>query len=265
MKKEIKILIVLFLCVFMLNYSLIDAFLIETFIDYEEGIVERIIDGDTIVVRSTTKFEVGSSKFGKKANKTEEIKIRMLGINSPEKGEIAYKEAKEFLENKILKKNVRINFDKEKKDRYNRTLGYIFLGKQNINLESVKQGYSNFYFPTGAGRYSKEIKEAWEECLISNKRLCEKSKNDCISLKKIDIKNQKIILENICNYDIYLKNWSIKDEGRKKYIFLDEKIKSMGEITLNSNKWNKDYVWTKTGDSVFIRDDKNKLVLFYNY
>ena len=77
MNKEKLILILLVVLIIGINYPLIDSLLIKTFEDYEKGVVERVIDGDTIVIEGES--------------------IRLLGINSPEKGEKYYLEAKEFL------------------------------------------------------------------------------------------------------------------------------------------------------------------------
>ena len=68
----------LILLLIAINYPIIDRAVKGYFIDYEVGIVERVIDGDTIVVNGTT--------------------VRLLGINCPEKGERYYGEAKEYLE-----------------------------------------------------------------------------------------------------------------------------------------------------------------------
>ena len=229
-----------------INYSWIDSFLIKAFEeDYEIGIVERIVDGDTIIVN-------GSS-------------VRLLGINSPEKGEIGYFKAKEFLEENILEKEVKIYFGKDKTDRYGRKLGYIFLGSLNVDLQSVREGYSNFYFPSGKDKYYNQFVNAWEECLIGETGLCERSLEECIILDEWNVEEQIVVLKNICDYEINLHGWSIKDEGRKKYIFENEILGEFETIELGTKDWNENYVWTKSGDSIFVRDSENKLVIFDNY
>ncbi len=245
MKNEKVLLILLMILVFTINYKFIDSFLIKTFQDYEVGIVERIIDGDTVIVNGTS--------------------VRLLGINSPERGEIGYIEAKDFLEKEILNKKIKIYFGKDKFDRYRRKLGYIFLDSENINLKSVREGYSNFYFPSGKDKYYNQFVNAWGECLEEGLNLCEKSLEHCIILKEWNINEQIVILENICNREIDLVGWSVKDEGRKKYVFEEETLKKFEEVVLGVEKWGKDYVWTKSGDSIFVRDSENKLVIFDSY
>ena len=259
-KKRIFPLIFLFLILFSLNYIFLDGKL-QIFLSNPEKIqvmVERVIDGDTF--------------------KTENDTIRMLGINTPERNEKYYLEAKNFLNDKIANKSVKIEFGKEKKDLYGRTLAYVFLGNENINLGLVESGLANFYFPSGKDKNYGELKEAWEKCIEKNINLCEKSKDicrECVSLEDFDTKNQKVVLRNTCTFSCEITNWEIKDEGRKKFIFPKmflESQKKINVITGNKSDYGEnlfwkgeDYVWTRSGDTLFLRDEEGKLVLWKNY
>jgi len=245
MNWEKVLLIVFILGILVINYSYLDSLLIKSFDSSEYGKVQRIVDGDTIIVN--------------------DYSIRLLGINSPEKGEIGYGQAKDFLNETILNKEVKLVFGKNEFDLYKRKLAYVFLGKRNINSESVKNGYSNFYFPEGKDNYYESFKSAWENCLDKNINICEKSENKCLVLKEWNIKSQRVILKNICENSLNLKDWSIKDEGRKKYTFQNTVLNSGDEIALFPSDWNVTYVWTSTGDSIFIRDKEGKLVFWDSY
>jgi len=257
-RKDLYLLIFLVVLLFIINYSFFDEKIKDFLIDKDSGFVERVIDGDTIVSNATS--------------------IRLLGINSPEKKEKYYREAKEFLEEWVLNKTVVMEFGNEKYDRYNRILAYIFIKNKNVNLELVKKGFANFYFPSGKDKYYKKFKEAWEKCVEDNINLCEASKNkcaDCISLKDFNHQNQEVIFENICDFDCNLGGWEIKDEGRKKFVFSNFVLKKKSQISIlvgegrdNENIlfWKrKTYVWTRTGDSLFLRDNQGKLVLWESY
>lgn len=257
-RKELVFLLIAIVLLIFLNYNYLDTKIEDFLIDYDSGHVKRIIDGDTIVVDNIT--------------------IRMLGINTPERGEKYYSEAKEFLEEKILNKTIQISYGKEKTDRYGRTLAYIFYNGKNINLELVEQGYANFYFPSGKDIYYDKFKLAWEECIENNINLCEKSNEicaSCVILKEFDYLNQKIVFENICNYNCDLNGWTIKDEGRKKFEFNDFILESNSYVDIvvgegidgGSRLFWKDetYVWTSSGDALFLRDDNNLLVLWDSY
>lgn len=261
LNKEIVILIGIVLLLFVIDYPYIDNFLINTFSDYEYDNVTRIIDGDTIETLNHSET------------------IRLLGINCPEKGEKYSNDAKEFIENMIFHKQVKIVG--QEKDRYSRTLAYIYLNNKNVNLELVKNGLANAYFPSrnyDADVYYNEFIRAWKDCVNEDKNLCEKSKNkcvDCISLIEFDSKNEKIVLRNNCDFSCNLKNWTIKDEGRKKFHFPEFVLNSNdyvniitgdGENNKNTLYWKGEtYVWTKSGDTLFLRDAEGYLVLWNAY
>ncbi|MEK6906133.1 MAG: thermonuclease family protein [Nanoarchaeota archaeon] len=119
-KRDVLTLIISVILLIAINYNYLDDKLESYLSTSETALVERVIDGDTIVIAK---------------NKTS---VRMLGINTPEKGEAYYKEAKEFLENMVLNKTVRLEAGKEKTDRYGRLLRYIYVDEKDINLELVK-------------------------------------------------------------------------------------------------------------------------------
>lgn len=260
MKKQIFLIIFLVIILFTINYSFLDKKLENFLTDYEKEFVERVIDGDTIVINQTS--------------------VRLLGINTPERGEIYYSEAKEFLEELILNKTIKLEFGKEKYDLYKRILAYVFFKGENVNLKLVEEGFANFYFPSGKDSYYDSFKEAWEKCVENNKNLCEKSENicsKCIELKNFNRENQEMIFYNQCDFNCELTNWNIKDEGRKNFIFpkfILEKGKNVKVIVSKEDKINNQdeifwirstYVWTKSGDTLFLRDEKGKLVLWKNY
>lgn len=239
----------IFILLFLLitfNYSKIDSFVIKTFDETTSGIVTRVIDGDTIVVNNES--------------------VRMLGINTPEKGEEYYLEAKENLEELILNKTVSLKSGEEEYDLYNRRLAYVFLNNENINLKQIQEGYASPYFPTEVK--GKEFYSAWEKCLKENKNLCEQSQNickNCIIIKELNVKDQIVILENQCNFKCNITGWKIKDEGRKNYVFGNFYLDRKANIKIYAKDFKQDYVWTSTGDSVFVKDSLNKIVIYYRY
>jgi len=95
--------------------------------------VISVIDGDTFVLYS------------------EEI-IRLLCVDTPEEGKKGYQDAKIFLESLILNKEVRLESDIEDKDKYNRSLRYVYVSLNGnevfVNKEIVKYGLGKA-FPYG--------------------------------------------------------------------------------------------------------------------
>ncbi len=93
----------------------------------EDKIVTRVVDGDTIVVEGGDR-------------------IRLLDIDTPERGEACYKEAKDRLTKMIDGKSVTLERTGENKDSYDRLLRYIFYNNTNINLLLVREGLATLYF-----------------------------------------------------------------------------------------------------------------------
>ncbi|MEM4703069.1 MAG: thermonuclease family protein [Candidatus Pacearchaeota archaeon] len=114
----------------------------------EKAIVTKVIDGDTIIIQGG-------------------YTVRLLGIDTPEKGEPYYKEAKNYLEERILMKEVYLEKDREDKDQYDRLLRWVWLDGSLINLEQIKQGFaiSRLY---DSDKYQQEIRRA-ENVAIQNR------------------------------------------------------------------------------------------------
>jgi len=109
-------------------------------IDKEELVfVSKIIDGDTIVANGEH--------------------IRLLGIDSDERGYDCYKEAKEKLEEWILDNEVVLEKDITNKDQYGRLLRYVILKGENINVRLVENGLAVARFYRDR-EYEVEILEA---------------------------------------------------------------------------------------------------------
>lgn len=97
--------------------------------------VIKITDGDTFYVSDST--EKGE-------------KIRIIGVDAPEsrnmfklKKEPFGKEATQYLAGLIENKQVRLEYDVDEKDQYQRTLAYVFLEDNTfVNAELVKNGYA---------------------------------------------------------------------------------------------------------------------------
>lgn len=87
--------------------------------------VTRVIDGDTI------ELEDGQ-------------KVRLIGIDTPERGCPGYQEAKKNLQDMVLTKRIVLVADgKQNTDRYGRLLRYVDLGGEDIGFEQIKDNYAD--------------------------------------------------------------------------------------------------------------------------
>lgn len=109
--------------------------------------ISSIIDGDTI--------RLASGKY-----------VRLIQIDTPElQGDECYAVESQKALAKLLNKKGKVRFVADpaldRVDRYGRLLRYIFVGKQNLNLEMVKIGAAAPYFYRGErGQYSDQLYEA---------------------------------------------------------------------------------------------------------
>jgi micrococcal nuclease len=118
--------------------------------DGAEKLVTKVIDGDTFVIKG------GYS-------------VRILSIDTDERGYPCYQEAKDKLEELILGKKVKLEKEEEDVDQYCRYLRHIFLptstevtadkDNENVGIKLVEEGLAvaRFYSET---KYQEEISEA---------------------------------------------------------------------------------------------------------
>lgn len=92
------------------------------------GVVVAIADGDTLTILDGTKTQ---------------HKIRLEGIDTPEKGQAFGTRAREALGEKLHEQSVRIAW--KERDRYGRTLGHVYFNERWINQEMIAEGWAWHY------------------------------------------------------------------------------------------------------------------------
>ncbi|BBM56922.1 nuclease [Leptotrichia trevisanii] len=93
----------------------------------------KVSDGDTMNVQ-----KVENGKFV-----GEVIKIRMFGIDAPEKSQDYGNESKQALEKLVSGKMLEI--EEKNRDRYGRTVAVVYANGKNVNEEMVKAGNAWWY------------------------------------------------------------------------------------------------------------------------
>lgn len=122
--------------------------------------VQNVIDGDTIELSGG-------------------IKVRYIGIDTPETMKRAGTSwlfqpetfgvvAKDFNAGLVKSRNVRLEFDEVKKDKYGRWLAYVYVDDILVNLELVKLGYATVYtIPPNLKHYD-ELLQAQEKAMFAD-------------------------------------------------------------------------------------------------
>ena len=68
--------------------------------------------------------------------------MRLIGIDTPERGELFYREAKAELEKFVDGETIRLEKDVSETDRYGRLLRHLYIGEVWINAEMIRHGYA---------------------------------------------------------------------------------------------------------------------------
>ncbi|UUZ67376.1 thermonuclease family protein [Polaromonas sp. P2-4] len=92
------------------------------------GRVVGVADGDTVTVLDADKVQ---------------HKIRLSGIDAPEKKQDFGNSSKESLSDLVFSKAVTVETDK--KDRYGREVGKVLVNGVDVNLEQVQRGFAWHY------------------------------------------------------------------------------------------------------------------------
>ena len=129
----------------------------------EEGVVKKVVDGDTVQVITSEGTR---------------LKIRLYGIDAPEISHVNEKtgvvskpgqpygeEAYRALESKVLGKRVKVQIMDI--DRYHRIVAVLYLDNRDINREMVRQGYAWAYREYLRGPYASEYIDAEREARSS--------------------------------------------------------------------------------------------------
>ncbi|WP_135603743.1 thermonuclease family protein [Methanococcoides sp. NM1] len=83
--------------------------------------VTEVIDGDTFVISTGEK-------------------VRLIGVDTPERGEPYYQEAKQYMVDNLFGRTVRLEADVSDTDRYGRLLRYVWLDGSMVNNDLVLSG-----------------------------------------------------------------------------------------------------------------------------
>lgn len=90
----------------------------------ETGVCVHVIDGDTMSV----------SLNG------EVVRVRLIGVDAPERGKAGYHAATDKLRHMVEGKVITLERDRTDKDQYDRKLRYVWVSGKFVNRELVRSG-----------------------------------------------------------------------------------------------------------------------------
>lgn len=237
MEKEKVIILLLMIISGIAYYFYVDNFTANAVYSQEEMQVKRAVDGDTLEMYNGER-------------------IRMLGINTPEKNEFGYQEAKDFTA-QLANKTVIAEY--KEKDKYGRILGYIFYNNQNFNKKLIEGGFAHIYF-YDQDKYYSDFKKAEEIARNKQSGIWRHSENyGCLNILEFKYiedgerctNGEKLVLDNLCEE----LNVTLKDDATH----IEHKLISTGRFEESFS-----CIFNDAGDSLFVWD-KTGLILFERY
>ena len=208
-------------------------------------IITETIDGDTLA--------------------SENERFRLANINTPEKSEQGYEEAKDFL---AQLNNQTVEVEILGADRYGRTLVRIY-APDYINLKIVEQGLGKKFLVEESE--AKEFAEAERAAVENNRGMWKRSQYfGCFEIF-LEQSPEYLHIKNNCP-QINLWDWVVTDESRKRYKFPSIVV---GEVNLHTGNgknnstdvfWNQaQNVWNNDRDTVYLFDSNGKIALHHDY
>lgn len=231
--------------------------------------VARVIDGDTL--------ELANSKH-----------IRLIGIDSPEKGQQYYTESTDALKKMTEGRTVILEGDVSNTDGRGRLLRYVFVGDMFVNLEMVRQGYATARIISPDEKYKAELMEAEAEAREKELGIWKPSTSpyaDRIEMSTFhwnakgddndNLNDEYVTFKNACDLEIDMTRWTVYDDSFHTYTFTAFILSPRAKVTLHSGSgvdnttdiyWDGKWpVWNNDGDSLQMRDSDGMLVIAHKY
>lgn len=232
----------------------------------EQVTIVQVVDGDTVALEDGRR-------------------VRYLGINTPERDQPFYEEAREANRRLVEGKSVWLVLDIQPTDRYGRILAYVWAGNRLVNLELVQQGFANAYTQPPNVRYSEQIIAAERKAREAEVGLWAKAgipvkiqhiHYDAPGPDNEDPNGEWVEIINTGTRTVDLTNFTLKDQANHIYTFpsvdlqpeqLLKLFSGQGRDNIDSLYWglSNDAVWNNGGDTGYLRDPQGRLVDSYQY
>jgi endonuclease YncB( thermonuclease family) len=228
--------------------------------------VKRVADGDTIVL--------ADGRY-----------VRYIGINTPERDEPFWKEARDYNERKVKGKLVTLEFGQVKEDTYGRTLAYCSVGGEMVNAELLKAGLAHL-FVLEPITYYQHFRRLQEEARTKDRgiwgrggftgplkitRLNANAEGD----DRYNLNGEYVRICNISPATLDLKGFSLSDQQGHHYTFTKGLLRPGYTALLFTGAgqdagegvdqlrffWGSRYpIWNNKGDQASLRDPQGQVI-----
>ncbi|MCG9479040.1 MAG: thermonuclease family protein [Actinomycetia bacterium] len=226
--------------------------------------VSKVIDGDTLIVKN-----------GKR--------VRLIGINTPEKGQYFYQESRQVLKAMVGGQQLTLERDVSETDQYGRWLRYVYVGDLFVNLEMVKRGFAHAYTYPPDVMYQQLLVEAQSHAQKNNLGLWQKTdvsleisiNYDAPGNDNENINEEYVVITSTSDEPVDLSGYTIKDSGTNIFKFPRLLLDRGEKVFIYSGKgnqgegklfWGSDTpIWNNSGDTLYLRNTEGLLVDIYSY
>lgn len=132
--------------------------------------VVRVVDGDTLILTQPSLAESNGARPQRNKQAAERYRVRLLGVDTPEtvkEGTDVQEwgpEATEFTRQFVRGGKVRVELDKRRVDRFGRSLAYVYVGDEMLNVELVRAGLARIaHYPGDSTAMLRLLREAEAE------------------------------------------------------------------------------------------------------
>jgi endonuclease YncB( thermonuclease family) len=227
--------------------------------------VARAIDGDTLVLEDGRK-------------------VRYAGVNAPEQGDPGYQESMQANNLLVGGKEVRLEFGRQRTEKHERLLAYVYAGRTFVQAELVKQGWAIVTRAQSLPRYREALQKYQEEAKAAGRGIWAKGEHRG-KLVVVEVhpresgrsspNDEYIAFRNVGTTPLVLTGWSISDEANQSYLVPQFTLgpgktftlyTGSGKNTTDALYWGRrKTVWNKGGDTAIVKDSSGHFVLSHTY
>lgn len=240
-------------------------------------VVVGVIDGDTL------DLSVGGQAE----------RLRLIGIDAPERGECGYQEAASLLSELVSDGVVRLETDLSDRDQFGRLLRYLWVGEELVNESLVEAGVAIARpYPPDVALAARlaDAQTAAQKARVGlwSGDLCGDATDASLEVSAINhdapgedntnLNGEWIELTNVGSADLDLAGWTIRDESAShRYSFpMDFRLDAGATVRLHTGCGNDtalalhwcmtgSAVWNNSGDTVFVLDPSGNIAVSRSY
>lgn len=171
--------------------------------DSLHGTVQRVYDGDTVLI-------------------SDGRKIRYLGINAPEWGQPYSAKSRTLNEHLVKGSRVRLELDRQERDRYGRTLAYVWKDGTMVNERLVWEGLAHVWvIPPNLKHYDRLL-AAQREARAAKRGMWNRLQGDFVFVRASPADSSRppfVRVVNVSNREANIQGHGVEDRAGHRFVF----------------------------------------------